>query len=67
LWIKINIFPFNSFPYICFWVRCNFSIDKFSIEYLEKLFGPGVHEAIKVLEAEMEKRKNGEESGGCVF
>jgi len=32
------------------------------IEFLEKLFGPGVHHAIKVLKEEMEKRKRGEES-----
>ncbi len=32
------------------------------VEYLEKLFGPEVHQAIKTLEEEMAKRERGEES-----
>jgi len=31
-------------------------------EYLEWLFGPGVHDALNILKAEMEKRRNGEPS-----
>ncbi len=36
--------------------------DRVPIEYLEKLFGPAVHEAIAVLKSEMAKRERGEES-----